>query len=199
MHGDSAGALAEAAARSGLCFRVELRPYAKTQLSAHKDTGAAAIAAAATPTQSGWYAVPFFHRPQSVADKLRATLRRASRMLRPSCSHLLYCSAKGLSPWAAADLAAPRIVLFKIRLTCLGTCNCSRPTPLRRRSSPMPRYFHNADLLLKRQGVSKIAYSVAPRTQPIPGNASKRTMTSSCLDNSTSRRRTRPSCSHARS
>src|SRR5687768_10655315 len=96
-------------------------PLRRAQLSAHVDTEVAASAAAATPTLSGWYAVPFFHRPHNVAAKLRATLRRASRALRPCSSHLRYWSAKGFSSWATADLAAPRIVLFKIRLTCGGT------------------------------------------------------------------------------
>jgi hypothetical protein len=64
----------------------------------HRDTRAATGAAATTPTHSGWYTLPFFHRPHIVAARRRATLRRANCFDRPSAIHLRYMSANGLSP-----------------------------------------------------------------------------------------------------
>jgi hypothetical protein len=84
--------------QAGLCFRMELRRLRKTQATAYGDTSAAPTAAAATPTHSGRYALPFFPRPPTVAAKLRATFRRASFDDRPCSSHLRYGSANGLSP-----------------------------------------------------------------------------------------------------
>ncbi len=64
----------------------------------HRDSLAATGAAATTPTHSGWYTLPFFHRPHNVAAKDRATLRRASFADRPAAIHLRYRSANGFSP-----------------------------------------------------------------------------------------------------
>jgi hypothetical protein len=54
----------------------------------YRDTLVAGMAAAATPTHSGRYALPFFHRPHNVAAWTRATLRRASLDERPCSIHL---------------------------------------------------------------------------------------------------------------
>jgi hypothetical protein len=121
----------------------------------HPDTGAAATAAAALPTHSGRYVLPFFHRPHRVAARARATFRRASFAVRPCSIHLPCKSAKGLFPVATADNAAPRMVFFSRRCARRGTPKCSGPFPERCRSRPMPRYFHKADLLRYRHGVAR--------------------------------------------
>jgi hypothetical protein len=57
------------------------------------------------------------------------------------------------------------MVLFNGRFNQLGTRSRWTSLPLRRRSRPMPRYFHKALLLRKRQGVPSQTNNVTARTQ----------------------------------
>ena len=52
------------------------------------------------------------------------------------------------------EIAAPRITFFKTRFASRDTRTSMGPSPLPRRSSPMPIYRHKACLLLNRNGVS---------------------------------------------
>src|SRR5262249_4873600 len=155
--------------------------YTKAQPAAAVNPFAACTAAAATPTHSGRYALPFFHIPHQVSANDRATFRRAIFGDRPAANHLRYWSANGFFPWAAADLAAPSIVLSNTRFTCPAPRSFPGPFPEPRRSKPMPRYFHKACFFANRQGVSSHTHSIAARTQPIPGKVTIRCNTSSFL------------------